>query len=93
MKKIQPVQIWVSGSNQIGSLLNCYIVYDNLKDSCNFYWAIWQADESFVPIVELTEGNLTMNNPDYDLWGQSSDINQAAYQWCADQLSLILIPQ
>lgn len=92
MKQIQPQQIWSSGSVQTGSLLNAYIIYDNLIDSANFYWAIWQADAEDKPVKSLAEGNLTINEPDYSIWGSTSDINQAAYEWIADQLSLTLIP-
>ena len=33
MKQIQPIQIWVNGQEQTGNYINCYISYDNLKDS------------------------------------------------------------
>lgn len=96
MKKIQPVQIWSSGSLQTGSLLNAYIIYDNLLDTANFYWAIWSSDLEGKPvpllIQSLAEGNLTMVEPDYSVWGSTTDINQAAYEWIAAKLSLTLIP-
>ena len=92
MKQIQPVQIWSSGSVQTGSLLNAYIIYDNLLNSANFYWSIWSSDAEDNPLKSLAEGNLTMTEPDYSVWGSASDINQAAYEWIAAKLSLTLVP-
>ena len=92
MKQIQPVQIWSSGSVQTGSLLNAYIIYDNLLNSANFYWAIWSSDAEGAAVKSLAEGNLTMTEPDYSVWGTASDINEAAYQWIAAELSLTLVP-
>lgn len=92
MKQIQPVQIWSGGSVQTGSLLNAYIIYDNLLDSANFYWSIWSSDAEGNAVKSLAEGNLTMVEPDYSIWGSMQDINLAAYDWIAAQLSLTLIP-
>jgi len=92
MKAIQPVQIWDNGLLQTGSLLNANIIYDNLFNTANFYWAIWSSDADDKALKSLAEGNLTINEPDYNLWGQSTDINEAAYEWIADKLNLTLIP-
>lgn len=89
MKQIQSVQIWVNGQVQTGNYLNSYIIKDNLSDTAIFYWAIFTSD---IDGIKLSEGNLTMVDPEYDQWGQSADINQAAYEWIAEQLSLTLIP-
>ena len=89
MKQIQSIQIWVNGQEQTGNWINAYIINDNLQDSATFYWAIFTAD---IDSNKLTDGNLTINDPEYDVWGQSSDINEAAYEWIADQLNLTLIP-
>jgi len=89
MKQIQPVQIWVNGSVQTGNYLNSYIINDNLQDSATFYWSIYTSETSG---NLLSEGNLTITDPEYDIWGQTLDINQAAYEWIATQLNLTLIP-
>jgi len=89
MKQIQPIQIWVNGSQQTGSWINAYIIHDNLKDSANFYWAIF-TDE--IDGTQLTAGNLIMVEPDYSVWDSTTDINEAAYQWICDQLNLTLVP-
>jgi hypothetical protein len=88
MKQIQPVQIWTNGQVQTGNYINAYIINDNLLDSATFYWAIFTSD---IDGNQLSEGNLSIIDPEYDVWGQSSDINQAAYEWICDQLGLILI--
>ena len=88
MKQIQPIQIWVNGSVQTGNYINAYIINDNLQDNATFYWAIFTSD---IDGIKLSEGNLTINDPDYDVWGQSADINEAAYEWICDQLGLTLI--
>lgn len=88
MKQIQSVAIWVNGSVQTGNWINAYIINDNLKDSATFYWAIFTSETNG---TQLSQGNLTISEPDYDLWSDSSDINQAAYEWICDQLGLTLI--
>jgi len=88
MKQIEPVQIWVNGSVQTGNYINAYIINDNLQDKAEFYWAIFTEE---IDGNKLSDGNLIIVDPEYDVWGQSSDINQAAYEWICDQLGLILI--
>jgi hypothetical protein len=88
MKAIQPVQIWVNGSVQTGNFINAYIINDNLQDSATFYWSIFTADTDG---SQLSQGNITMVEPDYSIWDSTADINQAAYAWICDQLGLTLI--
>lgn len=89
MKQIQPIQIWVNGQEQTGNFINAYIINDNLQDSATFYWAIFTAETE---AIQLSQGNLTMVEPDYSVWDSTADINAAAYAWICDQLSLTLIP-
>lgn len=88
MKQIQPIQIWSNGQVETGSWINAYIINDNLKDSATFYWAIYNAETGG---YQLSQGNLTMVEPDYSTWDASADINLAAYEWICDQLGLTLI--
>ena len=88
MKQIQPIQIWVNGSVQTGNYINAYIINDNLQDSATFYWSIFTAEADG---NKLSEGNLTIVEPDYSVWDSTADINLAAYQWICDQLGLTLI--
>jgi hypothetical protein len=86
MKQIQPIQIWVNGANQTATLFSLIIINDNLLNSATFYWQLLDADA-----VKLTDGNLTINEPDYDVWGSTADVNQAAYDWAASKLSITLV--
>jgi len=86
MKQIQPIQIWVNGADQTATLFNLIIINDNLTNSATFYWQLLDADA-----VKLQDGNLTMGEPDYDVWGSTADVNQAAYDWAASKLSITLV--
>jgi hypothetical protein len=88
MKQIEPVQIWVDGSVQTGSWINAIIREDNLKDFAIFTWAIFTSETEG---VQISSGNLTINEPDYSVWDATADINLAAYEWICDQLGLTLI--
>jgi hypothetical protein len=92
MKQIEPVQIWVNGSVQTGSWINAIIREDNLKDFAIFYWAIFtDGSEPDTQGLQISAGNLTINEPDYSVWDSTADINAAAYEWICDQLGLTLI--
>lgn len=88
MKAIQPLQIWNNGTLQTGNFINAYIIHDNLQDSATFYWAIFTADTAG---TQLAQSNLTIDEPDYSVWDNTADINQAAYVWICTQLGLTLI--
>ena len=93
MKQIEPVQIWVNGSVQTGSWINAIIINDNLESFATFYWAIFaDGAEPDTQGNKLSEGNLTINEPDYSVWDSTADINQSAYEWICNELSLTLIP-
>jgi hypothetical protein len=85
MKQIQPIQIWVNGQEVTATLFNLIIINDNLLNSATFYWQLLDADAS-----KLADGNLTMGEPDYDVWGSSADINLSAYEWAATKLNITL---
>lgn len=86
MKQIQPFTLWVNGQEVTATLFNLIIINDNLTNSATFYWQLLDADA-----VKLQDGNLTMGEPDYDVWGASADINLAAYQWAASKLNITLV--
>lgn len=83
---ISPISIWVNGSNQTASqfLLNC--IFDNLSNEAQFYYQLQDASS-----IKLVDGNLVMSGADYQNWNDNPDINLAAYQWAALQLSITLI--
>jgi hypothetical protein len=85
MKQIQPISIWVNGQQQTATVFNLIIINDNLLNSATFYWQLLDSAE-----IKLADGNLTMGEPDYDVWGSSADINQAAYEWAASKLNITL---
>jgi hypothetical protein len=85
MKQIQPIQIWVNGADQTATLFSLIIINDNLSNSATFYWQLLDADAS-----KLADGNLTMGEPDYDMWGLSSDVNDWAYAWASGELNITL---
>jgi hypothetical protein len=86
MKQIQPISIWVNGAQQTATLFSLIIINDNLTNSATFYWQLLDADA-----VKLTDGNLTIGEPDYDVWGSTADVNQAAYDWAASKLNITLV--
>jgi hypothetical protein len=85
MKQIAPLTLWVNGQQATATLFNLIIINDNLLNSATFYWQLLDADAT-----KLADGNLTIGEPDYDVWGSSADINQAAYQWAATELNITL---
>jgi hypothetical protein len=86
MKQIQPFSLWVNGQQITATLFNLIIINDNLSNSATFYWQLLDADA-----VKLQDGNLTMGEPDYDVWNSAQDVNLAAYQWAASKLNIILV--
>jgi len=85
MKQIQPFSIWVNGAQQTATLFSLIIINDNLTNSATFYWQLLDADA-----VKLADGNLTIGEPDYHVWGSTADVNQAAYEWAASKLNITL---
>jgi hypothetical protein len=81
MKQIQPVNIWQGGSNKVGTVLNAYVISDNLLDSANFYYSILSE-----PLELLTQGNLTMTGAAYDLYSSNED----AWDWISTQLNVVI---
>ena len=83
---IQPISIWVNGSTQTATqiLLNC--IFDNLSSEAQFYYQLQDASG-----VKLVDGNLLMSGTNYTNWNATPDINLAAYQWAATELSITLI--
>jgi hypothetical protein len=92
---IQPVQIWTNGTAATGNYIDASIVNDNLSDYAQFYWQISSVttdSEGQETKQSLTQGNTTISGADYTAWGQSADINLAAYQYICSKLNLTLVP-
>jgi hypothetical protein len=93
MKKIETVTIWKNGESQEATLLNAYIVNDNLESSCKFYYSLNAGGDGteVMPLVigqALADGNIKMTGEDYLAWDNS---NEAAYVYIAEKLNLTLI--
>jgi hypothetical protein len=85
MKNIQPRIVFFNGVETNATKFNLQIINDNLLNSAVFYYQLF--DNNTTPLIS---GNLTMTNPDYDLWNGVSDINYSAYQWAASKLNITL---
>jgi hypothetical protein len=85
MKQIQPLTLWVNGQQATATQFSLIIINDNLTNSATFYWQLLDSAE-----VKLQDGNLTMGEPDYDIWSLTQDINQSAYEWAASKLNITL---
>lgn len=82
MKNIIPISIWDNGKVQEATILNAYVINDNLINSAIFYYTL--SSES---MQQLAQGNLTMQGQDYDDW----QTNDYAYDWVAGQLNLTIV--
>lgn len=92
---IQPVDIWQNGESKTGNYIDASIVNDNLSDYAQFYWAISDVTkdiEGNETKQTLSQGNTTISGADYQTWGESSDVNLAAYEYICNKLNLTLIP-
>jgi len=81
MKQIKPISIWDNGTVQQASVLNAFVINDNLINSATFYYTL--SSES---LQQLAQGNLIMQGQDYDDW----QTNDYAYDWIATQLNLTI---
>lgn len=80
MKTIQPIVIWSLGQVKQGTLLNSYVVSDNLKDGATFYFSINSDSEV------LSQGNLVMSGDEYQGW----ETNEYAWNWVAGKLGVVI---
>ena len=93
MKQIENLAIWKNGEQKTASILNAYIVNDNLETSCFFYYQLCEGGQGTeeMPLIvgnSLAEGNVMMDGEDYLGWDGS---NNAAYAYIAAELNLTLV--
>lgn len=93
MKQIEPLPIWKNGESQEATILNAYIINDNLMSSCTFYYQLCSSGEATeeAPLVigqTLADGNVTMSGDDYLAWDGD---NNYAFSYIAEKLNLTLI--
>jgi hypothetical protein len=61
MKQIETIKIWKNGESQDATILNAYIINDNLATSCSFYYQLCSSGEQPDSIGQsLAEGNVTI---------------------------------
>ena len=89
MKQIETIKIWKNGQSQEATILNAYIINDNLATSCSFYYQLCSSGEQPDSIGQsLAEGNVTMDGENYLVWNGN---NNDAYSYIAAELNLTLI--
>lgn len=88
MKQIQPVMVWSNGQEVEATILNAYVLSDNLSSRAVFYYGIGNEQYVLAPVLNiLATGQLTMTGQDYLNW----QTNQYAWDWVASQLNLTII--
>lgn len=85
MKNIQPVTIWNNGTLETATQLDVVSVYDDLATNADLRYTLYTAD-----LLNLASDRLNISGDDYLIWGDSANINLAAYEWVASQLNLTL---
>lgn len=92
MKSIQSVSVWFNGEEKQATILNASIIADDMATSATFYYQLMESsqDEEGNQVVGqgLASGNVSMANEDYENWDDSND---AAYQYIASKLNLVII--
>ena len=82
MKEIQPVNIWQGGQTKQATVLNSYVISDNLSTTATFYYSL-----NTQAIEQLSQGNLSMGGADYVAYSSNED----AWAWISAQLGLTII--
>jgi hypothetical protein len=96
MRQIQPVNILVKGSDIPANYFDVECIYDNLKTKATFKYSYISVTDypgmlgSYITEVLKTE-EINMGGQDYIDWGNSSDINNEAFVWVANQVNVVLI--
>ena len=81
MKTIKPVQSWNNGQVVEATILNAYVISDNLTSDASFYYSLLTTE-----LNKIAEGNLTMSGNDYIAY----ETNLYAWDWIANQLNLTI---
>ena len=89
-KAIQPVSVWANGETKQANCIQAYLVFDDLISVARFFYSLCAKDEEST--TALTSGNVSISGYQYIAWGESDDINLAAYQYICEQLNLTLLP-
>jgi hypothetical protein len=85
MKKIQPFSIWKDGKNVTAALLLAYLIQDNLVDTAEFFYSLYEMNADGSDSNQILKGNLKMTDEDYKNWEGS---NADAFTWIGKQLNV-----
>lgn len=83
---IQPVEIWNAGQTQTATQFSLNGVWDNFEDSATLYYQLLDAQG-----IQLSQGNQTIDGPEYQSWSVDPDANTWIINWSATQLGLTII--
>lgn len=86
MKTITPVSIWANGIAEQASIINAYVVSDNLATQATFYFAMFSENSDKSLGAQLQNGNITMTGQDY----VNYSTNQDAWNWIAKTLNITI---
>ena len=93
MKQIEPITIWVNGTQQVANYFTLNSSQDNLFDSAVFSYFLYNSNNEGFGNDTLSSGSLNMSGETYQEWDSSTSANEWAYDWAAGQLNLVLIPE
>jgi hypothetical protein len=91
--KIQTVTTWQNGQEQLATNFNLSLNFDNLSTMANFNYQLTTTPDDQGKYSTLVSGNLVMEGETYQTWDADSSANSWAYNWAAEQLNLVLIPE
>lgn len=87
MKLIESVSLWNNGKTSTATVLNAYAVNVSFDKSATFWYGLYSQKEDGQLGDLLTQGNIAMYNPDYDLW----ETDDMAWNFIANKLNLVVI--
>lgn len=97
MAQIQPIQMWINGSQKTAEVFVLRSIADDLATAATFYWELKEADvttqdadgnDVVQPGAVLQVGNLSMAGQEYTDW---DDSNASAYAWASGKLNISIV--
>lgn len=89
MKTIETINVWTKGTVKTAELFRLKSNNDDLATAADFYYELLEVDGVSIP-YPIAEGNLSISGSAYTTWKASTDTNEYAYTWAADQLNLVI---
>lgn len=93
-KEIVNIDIWYNGAFVSCNWFILTLVFDDLQATARFYYQIGikQTIDNVDSFKQIVDGNTNITGAEYQTWGESTDINDAAYVIISENLNLQLIP-